>query len=225
MYKIGKRVRKMHNKTTRILVTIFGGWLGIHKFMDKQIGTGILYLLTGGLFGIGWIVDIIKACATKQYTTPSQYAHTITLAEPNGTAIGNGLYEACIDVAGASYYYDSIVRCMKRNPKYDLPDNDIVDLSSKKIYEFFPLSTNAILTPEPTNRHDVNAVMILVDNNLVGYVPAEYSPFVKGLILQEALSFAEVNILGGNVKTIYPNNDVVISRNSFRLKLKFVYRK
>lgn len=36
------------------------GWLGAHKFYAKKIGVGILYLLTFGLFGFGWIIDAIK---------------------------------------------------------------------------------------------------------------------------------------------------------------------
>lgn len=30
-----------------------------HKFYEGKIGMGIIYLFTGGLFGIGWIIDII----------------------------------------------------------------------------------------------------------------------------------------------------------------------
>lgn len=37
----------------------FTGWLGIHRFYAGKIGTGILWLLSGGLFGIGWFVDFI----------------------------------------------------------------------------------------------------------------------------------------------------------------------
>lgn len=212
----------MQNKTTRILVTILGGWFGLHKFLDHQIGTGILYLLTGGLFGIGWIIDIFKALTSNQY---QQHNYVQFSAEPPSSPIGNGLYEVCIDVAGASYYCDSIARCMKKNPKYRLPDDEIIDLGSDRVYEFFPLDSNAILMPEPNNPHDKNAVMVLVENNLVGYVPAEYALFVKDLIVRKSLSFASVSILGGNMKMIYPNNDIIISQNSFRVKLKFVYRK
>lgn len=43
-----------------MILTILFGWFGVHWFISGRIGMGILYLLTGGLFGIGWIVDIIR---------------------------------------------------------------------------------------------------------------------------------------------------------------------
>lgn len=47
-----------YNKTI-FLCTIFGGWFGLHRYMRRQIGMGLLYTFTIGLFCIGWIVDII----------------------------------------------------------------------------------------------------------------------------------------------------------------------
>ncbi len=40
-----------------ILIWFFLGLIGIHRFYLGHIGIGILYLLTGGLCGIGWIID------------------------------------------------------------------------------------------------------------------------------------------------------------------------
>lgn len=45
---------------TLFLFCAFGGLWGVHKFAEKKIGKGLLYLFTGGLFYIGWISDIVK---------------------------------------------------------------------------------------------------------------------------------------------------------------------
>lgn len=47
------------NKWTSFLLCLFLGIFGVHKFYEGKIGIGILYICTLGLFGIGWIVDLI----------------------------------------------------------------------------------------------------------------------------------------------------------------------
>ena len=55
------------NWLTLLLLCIFVGGAGIHRFYAGKIGTGILYLFTGGLFGIGWLIDLVKI-ATGKFT-------------------------------------------------------------------------------------------------------------------------------------------------------------
>ncbi len=47
------------NKWVAFFLCMFLGFFGAHKFYEGRIGTGILYLFTLGLFGIGWLIDII----------------------------------------------------------------------------------------------------------------------------------------------------------------------
>lgn len=48
------------NKWVSFVLCLLLGYLGAHKFYEGRIGMGILYFFTAGLFGIGWIVDIIS---------------------------------------------------------------------------------------------------------------------------------------------------------------------
>lgn len=51
------------DRITALLLCVFLGVVGAHHFYARRPGMGILYIFTGGLFGIGWLVDIIMiAC-------------------------------------------------------------------------------------------------------------------------------------------------------------------
>ncbi len=41
------------------ILQTFLGIFGAHRFYLGKIGTGILWLCTGGLFGIGWLIDFL----------------------------------------------------------------------------------------------------------------------------------------------------------------------
>lgn len=47
------------SKWVSLFLCIFLGAFGIHKFYEEKILMGILYICTGGLLGIGVIIDII----------------------------------------------------------------------------------------------------------------------------------------------------------------------
>ncbi|MBD5128492.1 MAG: NINE protein [Ruminococcaceae bacterium] len=53
------------NKTLTLILCVLFGYLGMHRFYVGKNKSGIVWLLTGGLCGIGWIIDIILICTDK----------------------------------------------------------------------------------------------------------------------------------------------------------------
>ncbi len=60
-----REVNSDKNRITALLLCIFLGYFGAHYFYARRPGMGLLYLFTVGLFGIGWLIDIIViACGS-----------------------------------------------------------------------------------------------------------------------------------------------------------------
>lgn len=63
----------MKSKTTATLLAFFLGGLGAHKFYLGQTGQGVLFLLTGGLLGIGALVNFIQLLVKSQDDFDARY--------------------------------------------------------------------------------------------------------------------------------------------------------
>ena len=49
------------SRTITLVLAIFLGCFGVHRFYSGRTGLGIAELCTLGLFGIGWMIDIVLA--------------------------------------------------------------------------------------------------------------------------------------------------------------------
>ncbi len=48
------------SKKKALIFCAAGGWFGLHHYYVGNIGKGILYTCTFGLFFLGWLIDLIK---------------------------------------------------------------------------------------------------------------------------------------------------------------------
>ena len=62
-----KHVKVSGSKSRFLLISLLG-FTGIHKFLDKKIVKGFVYLFTLGIFGIGVILDLINDYAEYEDT-------------------------------------------------------------------------------------------------------------------------------------------------------------
>ncbi len=64
----GMYMGRPKNKWVAIILCIFLGFVGAHKFYEGKTGMGILYLFTFGLYFVGVIIDLIVL-----FTKPTTY--------------------------------------------------------------------------------------------------------------------------------------------------------
>jgi len=55
----GELIRLPRKKWVAFFLCLLGGMFGLHKFYERKIGKGILYMLTVGLAGFGILIDLI----------------------------------------------------------------------------------------------------------------------------------------------------------------------
>ncbi len=57
----------MKSRWLAFFLCLFLGYLGIHRFYVGKAGTGILWALTGGMFALGWLVDLLMLAIGSFY--------------------------------------------------------------------------------------------------------------------------------------------------------------
>lgn len=198
----------------KFLITLFFGYFGVHKFMEKKIGMGFLYFFTLGLFGIGWIYDVIMAAKALK---PSPKLPV--------SSSGTDFTIENFHLAGVSYYLDNIKKLACSNEDYrkstkTLANNNLV---MKRIYQYNYINKPVKLIPEPQNPHDKNAIAVYIAGELVGYISRDENIHVKDILDHYQIQFISSFIGGGRYKIVMDSNRVEICDENISINVRIGY--
>ena len=108
------------------------------------------------------------------------------------------------DVAGLYYHEDNLIKAATNNKMYYLDNEKLIATGKKRIYRYF-FGGEMTFEEEPTNKHDKNAVKILLNGYFIGYVPAEFAAKMKSVMAKKSIIKVEYKIKGGDYKVIEGN--------------------
>lgn len=168
---------------TGIILAVFLGWAGGYQFYKNRTGLGILYLFTFGLFGIGWIIDVISAFSEyrrksnpspsipKSYNSevkpsspiePTFYIHYSKATEKNIEQLQTDFIVIDTETTGVNAAYDRMVSVAALEVKNGQPVRDFYTL----------------VNPDrsiPKKATEVNGIT----NQMVASAPSEHDACVK----------------------------------------------
>lgn len=112
-------------------------------------------------------------------------------------------------VTGTSHYINNILEFKIENSYYSDTKKELIEegLENEKIfeYEFYPDKIELI--PEPENPYDPNAIKVVADSLLVGYIKAGSCAHIHNLLKNDRIVKIDYEMGGGNYKYLDCDED------------------
>lgn len=122
-------------------------------------------------------------------------------------------------VVGTEYYLQNIDKLRIANP----------DCKKANLRPFFPtykynyINKPVRLIPEPQNKHDKNAIQVLIAGELVGYISRADNMHVRNILFNSEIKYISSFIKGGPCKTLSADNKVINSEDPITIKVSIGY--
>ena len=137
---------------------------------------------------------------------------------PRQTQSRGGVYR--FTVAGLFYRMDAVYAIAERNGAYWLADADLCcsdeAMPGRRIYEYRQELPDPVLMREPDNPHDPNAIAVYIKAWHVGYVPADLTAEVGGIMRGKYTATARLS--GGRWKAV--DDDDSVERGETRISIE-----
>lgn len=119
------------------------------------------------------------------------------------------IYPISFEIAGLFNRENEAKAVMGGNPKLKKARK----IEGQRIFVLSPFEDACELVPEPSNPHDSNAIQVVVQGHVLGYVPRE----LQGQVVPRlrAGQKTSVKLLGGNYR-MYEDGEWVTYKNSIK---------
>lgn len=126
---------------------------------------------------------------------------------------------------GVNYYEYNIKKLAVSNKDWKSRCSTIVKegKAGTKIFRYDFINKPVKLVPEPKNKHDKNAVQIIIAGELVGYISQDKNVHVKNILTQHEVKFVSSFISGGEYKVVSENGDMRKDEHSLKVTVKIGY--
>lgn len=215
------------NKKVLLILAIFFGYLGVHRFYAGKKATGFLWLFTLGLCGIGWIADIVfisddvmREIYEKKFGTVPPKVNRNVNNNNDGT-----LKKENFCIVGIQYYMDSINNLACLNSDWNHNASTIIahGKAGKRIFRYSYINEPVRLIPEPENPHDKNAVCVMIAGEKVGYFSRDDNVHVLDILKNHDVEYISAFIGGGEYKIVSLNNSTVKNETSLHINVRISY--
>lgn len=137
------------------------------------------------------IAAVLAYAGLKRWNEPSHLNKQKT--EPPVESHGY-VYED-FPVVGMRYYLEDIYKLATLNPNYESTVSP-----EKRVFKYYFKNHPTTLAFDPQNEHDANAIRVLIDGVMIGFISAEENLRVGEILRQRSVAHISSFIGGGKYK-------------------------
>lgn len=122
-------------------------------------------------------------------------------------------------IVGTYYHQKEISKLSVANKDYKCTAKTLIaqDKSMQRIFQYTYINKPVKLVPEPKNKHDKNAVKVIIAGEHVGYIKREECQSVKRILNTKDIKYISAFISGGKYKIV--NNDGSVEKDELDISI------
>jgi hypothetical protein len=124
------------------------------------------------------------------------------------------------EVAGVEHYLKNLLSMMEPNYLYSYKKQELIDTCNYDvpIYKTVCSATRLELVQEDDNPHDPNAVLVLLNQKIVGYIPRKDCKHVRYLMDNDLVVSFTCKVYGGKYKQINEDYNWEKDRSTYSME-------